>query len=205
MLRQIPTHIWSTFLPVFGITLAVTLILFQARLDFRSLTTGYLILNIAFAILISLGGTVVCVAGFSFGARFAGTASSNLRLMITRKTLQRSLQGYATPVISTGIGQHRGTVAVRLAYGAVQFVNNGDRFIAFYAATSEKIGVLEAIEVDEGSCLCRVSDRTNAGFWEELESRMERDPSPPLGVTFSREIPEGLTDFLDRLVGTWGR
>ena len=44
----------------------------------------------------------------------------------------------------------------------------------------------------------------NLDFWDDLEQRMNRDPAPPLGVTFTREFPVEVLEFVDQLLNNWG-
>ena len=46
--------------------------------------------------------------------------------------------------------------------------------------------------------------RINIDFWDDLEQRMNRDPAPPLGVTFTREFPVEVLEFVDQLLNNWG-
>ena len=87
--------------------------------------------------------------------------------------------------------------------GSGESVNKGDKFGAVNAATREKLGVMEVIDVEVDSCLCVVSDRMQTEFWEELESRASKDPSPPPGVNFSREVNQDILELVKRLLRDW--
>ena len=65
--------------------------------------------------------------------------------------------------------------------------------------------MLEVIEVDESSFLCSVFDRMDSiEFWEDLEIRMVRDPSPPAGVTFVREVNQAAIEYVIKVFSDWG-
>lgn len=113
------------------------------------------------------------------------------------------MRDYAKQVVAEGIDSQRGSVIVRLAAGSNHSVSTGDRFEVLNSASKERWGILEVLEVAETSCVCQVSDRINVEFWNDLEERVHRDPSPPSGVTFIREIPSGLSDFIFRLILNW--
>lgn len=180
------------------------LFLFQARLDLLSLSAKFVALNTVFAILIALGATALILLAFVLVTRFLSKVWQDFQVRITLHTLDRAVGRYSEPVQATGIGARRGDIVIRLAVGTIGSVGVDDKFDVLNAATREKWGMLEVIEVEDTSCVCRVSDRMNVDFWHELEQRMERDPAPPAGVTFSREAPPGLLDFVRRLVRTWG-
>lgn len=201
---RIPRQIWFALGTVFPIVFGLVLFLFQARIELLQLSAKYVALNTLFAVLISLGATVLLLAGFAFLIGFPGRAWRGFQVRITLHTLDRAVGRYYEPVQSMGIGARRGSIVIRLAVGVIGSVGVGDKFDVLNAATREKWGMLEVMEVEDASCVCRVSDRMNVDFWHDLEQRMERDPSPPAGVTFSREAPLGLLDFVRRLVRTWG-
>lgn len=79
----------------------------------------------------------------------------------------------------------------------------GTRFRVTNTASGEIWGIIEAIEVQDISCVCQVFDRINIEFWDGLEERMGRDPSPPSGVSLSKEIPEELLELVQGLISSW--
>jgi hypothetical protein len=189
---------------VLAIALAIAFFLVQAKVDLLSLSTKYVVINAVLAILGSLAATILSLVGYCYVDGLGGKAWRKLLVRITLYTLARAFGRYSEPVQATGIGPRQGSVVIRLAVGVIGSVGVGDKFDVLNAATLEKWGMLEVIEVEDASCVCRVSDRINISFWHELEQRMERDPSQPAGVTFSRETPPGFLDFVRRLVRTWG-
>ena len=121
----------------------------------------------------------------------------------TLHTVAQALSSHSRAAV--GIGGRAGSVVVRLSIGRNDPIVLADRFEVFNTATRDRWGVLEVIEVEGTSCICQVFDRINVEFWEELGRRMSRDPSPPSGVTFSREVPGGLVQFVERLIRDWGQ
>jgi hypothetical protein len=180
------------------------LFLFQARLDLLSLSAKLVAINTVFAILISLGTTVVLIIAFLALKSVLGRGWRRLLVRITLYTVARALGGHSRTVQAIGIGEQRGSVVVRLALGSSESVAEGDKFGAVNAATRQKLGVLEVIVVEADSCLCWVSDRINVEFWEGLEGRMTRDPSPPAGITFSMEGAEEVLNTVEQLLRRWG-
>lgn len=193
------------FLPVFGIILALTLGLFQAIFDFKSLSVKNIVLDTVFAILISVGATLLLVLGLPLVGRFLGKAYRRLSISLALYVLARAKSGHKMTVRATGIDAREGSVVVRLAVGLSEAVSIGDKFDVLNNASKQRWGTLEAIEVEGTSCLCRVFDRMNSEFWGQLESRMRRDPSPPAGVTFSRYIDEELLLVVEQFLRAWGR
>jgi hypothetical protein len=203
-LLPIPKKIWLAFVPTFGLVLAIVLFLFQARLDLLSLSAKLVATNTVFAILISLGVAFSFLAGFILLIGLLSKLWRRLLVRITLYTMARAVGGQSRAVHAIGIGPQRGNVVVRLAIGSSESVATGDRFVAVNAATRERLGVLEVEEAEADSCVCRVSDRINVEFWEGLEGRMSRDPSPPAGVTFSLEGAEEVLNTIKQLLRSWG-
>lgn len=114
--------------------------------------------------------------------------------------MAQAIEVYAGSVEALGIGERDGSVVIRLELGSNQPAMIGDRFDAFNLASGEKWGVIEATEISSDSCICSVFDRINVEFWQGLEIRMRTDAAPPTGIKFSREVPENILVFLDRLI-----
>ena len=95
-------------------------------------------------------------------------------------------------------------MVIRIGTGFNKGVAYGSRFRVTNTATAETWGIIEAVEVDDGSCTCIVFDRINIDFWDDLEQRMNRDPAPPLGVTFTREFPVEVLETVAQLLNSWG-
>ena len=116
---------------------------------------------------------------------------------VTFKTVRSAIGLSSLEIESTGIASIDGDLRVGLPLGHQDGLDSGDRFVVVNAANQENWGKLEVAEIDESSCACSVSDRTNPEFWDELERRMRQDASPPRGVIIRRELQEN--DLLDRL------
>jgi len=119
--------------------------------------------------------------------------------------IARALTAFPREAEVEGIDGRSGNVIVRLAVGLNESVSVGDKFDVVNNASRQVWGTVEVIEVEDSSCLCEVYNRENEEFWKDLEERMGRDPSPPLGVTFSLLVPDEHVDFVSRIIRTWGR
>jgi hypothetical protein len=202
-LPQISRQIRIAFIPAFGIILAIVLFLFQARVDFLSISTRYVVINAILAILISLGATTLLLAGYAVLARLFRKTWRRLLIRITSYTLEQATNQHSKIIHATGIGEREGSVVIRLEIGSQESVVPGDKFEVSNIASKEKLGTIEVIEIEETSCVCSVFDRINVHFWDGLEERMRRDPSPPSGVIISREFPEGILESMQILLRNW--
>ena len=168
----------------FSVVLAVALLYFQ----------------VAIAVPLSIGAALVLavmVAGLRLGGR-------KLLSRIAWRVVVNAVEVYSTEVKATGIGDKEGSVVIRLAVGSNDNVAVRSRFEVSNTATKERWGTVEVVELEEASCVCRVFDRIKVDFWDVLESRMGKDPSPPAGVAFTRQVPEGLLDVIRELLRNWG-
>lgn len=93
---------------------------------------------------------------------------------------------------------------MRLGVGLTEGTREGEEFVVLNSTTREEWGVLRALQVEENTSVCEVSDRTNQQFWESLESRIYTNPTLPPGITIMRTVPEGFSDFVNPLVRVWG-
>lgn len=182
-MRRIPLWIRIGFLPVHGISLAIVALLFQARVDFSYLSVRYLTINTILAMVIALAATLVLILLPLLSWGFLTKISRKLLAAIALRTLSQALRQHNCPVQCIGIGSRVGSVVISLETGFNSRVAYGARFRVTNTATGEVWGIIEAVEVYDASCICAVFDRSNPHFWEELEGRMDRDSSPPIGVT----------------------
>ena len=180
------------------------LFLFQARISFLSLSAGYVVLNTILAVLIALGVTLVLVLVAWLCWRYLPKIGRRVLATIALRTLSQALRQHNQPVTCIGIGQREGSVVVSLQSGTNDGVIEGMRFSVTNTATGELWGIIEAVEVDDASCTGIVFDRLKIDFWDDLEQRMNRDPAPPLGVTFTREFPVEVLEFVAQLLNDWG-
>lgn len=113
-----------------------------------------------------------------------------IMVWVTFRTVREAIAHYAVPIQPSGIGIEEGRLVIRLACGTRDRIGHRQRFLVINDANRELWGVLEAHRVDGDTCLCLVSDRINAEFWEYLEQRINREPSLPAGITVTREVPD---------------
>lgn len=172
-------------------------------LDFQSLSTQYIVLNIALALLISFGATLVLLVGLLPFAGFLSSIWRRLLVKIAFYAFKQAVSRQYSPIEATGIGPREGSVVIRLEAGSNSGVAYRAKFRVTNAATGETWGIIEAVEVDDTSCTCIVSDRSNPDFWDELEGRMRRDAAPPQGVTITREFPEDIVEIIRELLKSW--
>ena len=194
---------WKELGVLFPIALAIVLFLFQAFIDFRSLSANHIIINSILAIIIAVVASVVILLLKLILTRFGGKLGRLLLAKFALHILGRAYAKHIKATSATGIGHTEGSVNIGLPLGDAHGVSAGDRFRVVNTATRELLGVIQSIKVEASSCLCSVSDRLNPDFWEGLERRMYYDPTPPAGVTFFKEAPDDFLDFVGRLLQNW--
>ena len=197
-MRRIPLWIRIGFLPVYGISLTIVLLLFQARVDLSALSSGFLTINIVLAMLIALAATLVLVLVPMLCWGYLPKIGRRVLAAIALRTLSQALRQHDQSVTCIGIGQREVSVVIRLETGFNSGVDYSTRFRVTNTA------IIEAVEVNDASCICIVFDRINRDFWDDLEQRMNRDAAPPLGVTFKRELPVECLEFVAQLLNNWG-
>ena len=153
--------------------------------------------------LIALGATLILVLVAWLCWRYLPKFGRRLLAAVALWALSRALITHQKTVPCIAIGERQGSVVIRLGTGFNSEVAYGTRFRVTNTATGEVWGIIEAVEVYDASCICAVFDRSNPHFWEELEGRMNRDASPPLGVTIRREFPEEIMDLIWELLDVW--
>ena len=118
--------------------------------------------------------------------------------------LEATSREISPPVVARGIGSRGGNLAIRLPQGITNFINEGDSFLALNSHTREQLGSVAVVEVYDDSCICIVFDKMeHEEFWDRLESRMNRDFSPPSGVEFSRPNNQASFDLVLRQIRNW--
>jgi hypothetical protein len=192
---------------LFPVILALTLFLFQAGIELSPLPFRLVAIYAAFAILVSVVASIaLAFAAFQAIGSVAKFHRSILS-KLTLHTLRSASNQLSITVQADGIGEREGSVVIRLAIGRDSGVNLGDRFLVANIATGKTWGSVDAVETEDASCLCSVSDRSEMTegleFWQGLEDRMRSDPSPPSGVSFSKYIPEGLYDAVRQILQNW--
>ena len=180
--------------------MAIELALFSALIDFKAVTANHLV---AYLVVILLGATGISI-GLALlwvkSAEFSGRLWRKLLVKLVWRELKKRYSDFSAGVPATGIGNLEGSAVVRLGLGEDDGVTIGYRFQVTNTATEELLGTIECITLDQASCLCVIADRASAEFWEQLESRMRGDPSPPTGVVFSREAPASFLKFVELLL-----
>lgn len=195
---------WKRAIVLFPIFLTVALFLINARLDLRYAPFGLALQVAAGVLLLSGVGAVAVSALITAVVRVSRKLWRKSLSGVTLFTLRQAVKGYCKPVQAHSIGEQEGNVVIKLPLGEDSGTLVGQRILAANTATGDIIGVVEPVEVREASCLCLVADRMDqTEFWEDLESRKRRDFSPPQGVVFSREIPDGFWDFTEKVTLHW--
>ncbi len=187
-----------------GIGLAITISPLLALATDDSSTNSEITITVILAVAIAVGTSVLLIAAYT---TFRAGYSRRRRLpaMLAIWVLGQAEQGPVPAFKATGIGERNGNLIILLSAGWEDSVDVGERFIAYNDASGRKLGIIIAVEVDGDSCRCEVSDGMEQGeFWEELESRMTRDFSPPVGVTFSRQINPEVIESAKQLLRRWG-
>ena len=201
-----PWYIWfGLFLALLGIALGIVLPIYTQVTDHSEFSPKEVVLYWVYPILISLALAIITSAGTLL--IFSGALSKCWKWLLAQVTLytfSKALRLQNNPIHSTGIGERNGSVVLRLETGSNSGVVFGTRFRVTNTAAGEMWGVLQAIEVDDTWCICSVFNRSNPGFWEELERRVNMDASPPLGVTIRRDFPEEFMDMIRELLNGWG-
>ena len=197
-------RIAGAFVLLFTIVLAIALTLLTLVGTDASMSDREIYLRVAIAILSSAGVTGVSIMLYKALVITIPRLSKHLLSWIVLRTVRKALTSQTGTVESTSIGSADGSVVVRLAIGAQERVRLGHKFSVVNAANGEAWGVLEAYEVHESYCLCSVFDRINTSFWDNLETRMQYDASPPQGVTIRSQIrEEALFEWLSVLLRIW--
>jgi hypothetical protein len=200
----IPNQLWLWFASLFTVVLALTLFLFQGRFQLNALPIPNLVAFCLAAVTVSavIAAALVTIAAIS--CKLLSRATRSARVKITLSTLSRAIEHHRAPLVTMGIGDRNGNVVVRLKLGHNDYMLEGEKVQVRNSATSELWGVLETFQVSDDYCVCSVFDRINPDFWADLERRMQSDPSPPRGVTITRELPEeSLLERLAMLLKTW--
>lgn len=188
---------------LFTVNLAISLFLVGARLDLTTLPFPLLALNVVLAILLAGTATVIQALLIAISWWLWRRLLRVVLSLITMFTLRRSVNAFTKPVEAQSIGEQEGNLVVRLPLGHDLGMEMEQLILAKGSATGELLGVLEPLSVEGTSCLCFIFDRISIDFWQGLEDRMKNDFSPPNGVIFSRQVPEGFTEFAERVVLSW--
>jgi len=94
-----------------------------------------------------------------------------------------------------GIADQHGTVHLLLELPATPETFMGMRLTVSTRADGALWGVVEITRVDGNLGYAAPVDRVNPDFWEDLELKMRRNPSPPEGVVVKTEMHEVLAQL----------
>lgn len=199
-LRKSALPFWVLFPAVLAITL--TLLALIGIND--STPEREIYLRVAAAVIIAVVATFFLL--ISYRVLIVGFRKVGKRTLawITIQTVRKAIISYSITVSSSGVARMEGTVVVGLESGSGAGIKIGDQFIVTNSISREQLGVLEVASLDKDSGLCTVVDFTNPEFWDALEIRADYDPSPPTGVTITRDAREDdLFQWLRHLLLTW--
>lgn len=113
-----------------------------------------------------------------------------------RRTTARQLVALASlpqpsdEIPVAGISEQHGTVHLLLGLPAAPETFMGMRLTVSPRADGAAWGVVEITRIDGNMGYAAPVNRVNPDFWEHLEERMRRDPSPPDGVVVKTEMHE---------------
>ena len=81
-----------------------------------------------------------------------------------------------------GISNHQGTVNLLIRLPEHSGIKLDSYLDVIVSETDESWGVVQVAEITNSKARAVPYDRRNPSFWDSLEDRMKKDPSPPLGV-----------------------
>ena len=193
-----------SFLALFAITLTTILALSFTILTDSVSSNNEIYLTTLIAVGISAGLSILLIFLYYLTATVTSKLLKLVMAWITMRTIKSAVGSQSGIVQASGIASMESDVSIGLSVGSQNGAFQGQKFVVFNTTNQEKWGVLEVIEVRECSCVCLVFDRTNTEFWNDLERRMQYDPSPPKGVSIRMEIPEEVIyDWLPKLLISW--
>ena len=192
------------FSVLLGIGLAVYIPALLALETNNSSSNMEIIITVLLAVLLAVISSVLLIFLYIASVIAFSNLAKRVMIWITLRTLKEAVSGQSQSFPASGITAIEDELGIGLPLGHDDGVTRGHRFVVINSASQEKWGVIEALEIRETSCVCRVFDRINLDFWAGLERRMRRDPSPPQGVTIRREIPDkALLDSIRQLLTAW--
>ena len=191
------------FLSLFGIGLAVTVPVFLAIATDDSSSPGAIVAVVTLAVFAAAGfsGSLIAIGagcGFLYAKRRKPAAA--VALWALDRVAKTPSQSYT----ASGIGARGNELVIRLSLEPGEPVEPGEKFVVSNPANKVRLGVMTAVEVGPDSFLCVIFDRMgNEEFWVELESRMNRDFSPPGGVVFTRHFDAGIIAAAKQAIRVW--
>ena len=182
---------WAlAFSVLLGLGLAVSVPWLLAVWTDDASSDGRIAVVVILAVLMAVGVSVALLLLYHLTTVRIPKLLRRFMVWITVKTVKKALAFYGAPIQSSGIAMEDGRLVIRLACGTRDRIGNGQRFLVVNNASGKIWGVLESYWADDDSCLCLVSDRINAEFWESLEQKANTEPTLPEGITVTREVPD---------------
>lgn len=117
--------------------------------------------------------------------------STTVRQLLALASLPRS----ANEIPIAGISEQHGTVHLVLELPTTPETFMGMRLTVSPRADGALWGVVEITHIDGNTGYAAPVDRVNPDFWDHLEERMRRDPSPPKDVVVKTEMYEALAQL----------
>ena len=178
------------FSVLLGLGLAVSVPWLLAVWTDDASSGGVIAVVVILAVLMAAAASVVLLLLYHAATVRIPRLLRGIMAWVTFRTVKKALVFYGAPIQSSGIAMEDGRLVIRLDCGTRDRVGNGQRFLVVNNASGMIWGALEGYLVDDDSCLCLVSDRINAEFWESLEQRANTEPTLPEGITVTREVPD---------------
>jgi hypothetical protein len=95
-----------------------------------------------------------------------------------------------------GIADYRGTVNLLIDLSDRNGLRRGSLLDVVVSTTGEIWGFVEVSRIIDRQAWAFPKDRRNPDFWDSLEGRMKRDPSPPPGIHLEPLLPTEIRQFL---------
>ena len=198
------TFNWKVFWTTFCVMLPISFtILWTAA---GTLSTYSLTIMVAALFLSAIMSVCPAYVFASYGLHQAIFVSTYRAVMrnLAKKAIRDSTSHARTRIVSSGIFELDGSVAIRVEGGRAQGITNGTRFEVYEGTNDGLWGRVETVNARFDDCDCLPYDRENADFWEMLEDRMKSDTSPPANVYLVREVPESeILDTIVELLDNW--
>lgn len=191
------------FLSLFAIGLTIAIPLFVAIATDGFSASGEIVTAIILAVL-AAAGFGVCLIALGAGCGFLYAKRRKPAAAVALWALDRVAKTPSQSYTASGIGARGNELVIHLSLEPGEAVEFDEKFIASNPANKARLGVMTAVEVGPDSFLCVIFDRMgNEEFWVELESRMNRDFTPPGGVVFTRHFDAGIIEAAKQAIRVW--
>lgn len=186
---------WFTFVAVLGICLAIGFPIMSHNsplpLEFRNNSIT----------LVSISLMLSIVSGCWMLIR---NVLSKVWIAAARRIAQRyvvnQMREYSSQIRIIGLNNNFGTVNLILEASSSDGIYPEAMLDVVTDPGGEIYGEVQVIQISNSRCTVSPTNRINTEFWENLEDRMESDPSPPPNIVAQRQIPDGIIDFLKTLL-----